>query len=35
MLALFERVLSVQLTVAEWVCIALLLYVPYLAVGVF
>jgi hypothetical protein len=34
MLALFERVLSVQLTVAEWVCVALLLDVPYLAMGV-
>jgi len=33
MLALFERVLSVQLTVAEWVCLALLLDVPYLAMG--
>ena len=35
MLAWFERVLSVQLTVAEWVCVALLLDVPYLAMGVF
>lgn len=34
MLALFERVLSVQLTVAEWICIALLSDVPYLLVGV-
>ena len=34
MVALFERVLSFELTIAEWVCIALLLSGPYLALGV-
>lgn len=34
MLAMFERVLTYQLTVVEWVCIAVLLGSPYLAVGI-
>ena len=34
MLALLERVLSFELSIAEWVCLAILLVGPYLAVGV-
>jgi hypothetical protein len=34
MLSLLDRVLSFQLTIVELICVAVLLSVPYLAVGI-
>ena len=34
MLSLLDRVLSFQLTIVELICVAVLLGVPYLAVGI-